>query len=210
MKHPALAQGGLYAVTDPLLLPGEQLLEGVEAALAGGATMLQYRDKTASASERRQRAQALLDLCARYAVPLIINDDVELAAEIGAAGVHLGQSDVSPEVARDLLGELAIIGLSGYADLGALTCPTADYVAFGRFFASPTKPQARHAPLEILTQARARSDKPLIAIGGIHARNARRLRAAGADWIAVVSGLFGSEDIEATARQLCSAIAQPI
>jgi len=191
---------GLYAITDG---PRRDLLTAAAAVLAGGAVLLQYRDKTADDNRRRSEAEALLRLCRERRVPLIINDDVELAARVGADGVHVGQSDVNIASARRLLGTQAIIGASCYASLDrarqlAAAGPT--YLAFGAFFASPTKPHAQRASLELLREARVLK-LPLVAIGGITPDNAAVLQQAGADLLAVVSGVFGASDPEAAARR---------
>ncbi|MDX1589181.1 MAG: thiamine phosphate synthase [Oleiphilaceae bacterium] len=193
---------GLYAITDPQRLPGEKLFSGVEAALRGGAVLVQYRDKTATPEQRRHRAQSLLALCRDYRVPLIINDDPQLALALGAEGVHLGRSDPDLQASRRLLGPDAIIGTSSQADLchaRAVAGNPADYVAFGRFYHSNTKSGAPQAPLSVLEESRDLA-VPRVAIGGITLDNAPPLIAAGADLLAVVQGLFAADDIEARAR----------
>ena len=136
---------GLYAITDSQLLPADKLLAAVEAALRGGAVLVQYREKSAPQPERLRQATDLVALCNSARVPLIINDDPELARRCGAAGVHLGQSDSSLANARQQLGEHAIIGATCHADMAlAISADrdSADYLAFGRFFHSNTKPDA--------------------------------------------------------------------
>lgn len=193
---------GLYAVTDPDLLPEDRLIPAVEAALQGGAVLVQYRDKAASDVDRCRRAESLLSLCHSYQVPLLINDDPELARRTGADGVHMGQSDGHVGEARRLLGEHALIGRTCHdrldlareaADQGA------DYLAFGRFFPSVTKPGAPAATPDILTEARA-LNRPTSAIGGITLENAALLIAHGADLLAVIGGLFATDDVAARAR----------
>ena len=165
--------------------------------------MLQYRDKTRDADRRLGEASALAVLCREFAVPLIINDDVALARASGAAGVHLGEDDAGVAEARAILGGDAIVGVSCYDSLqraqGAATAG-ADYLAFGAFFPSMTKPCARHATPELLRDAR-RLGLPLVAIGGITRENGESLIAAGADYLAVVSGVFGASDVRAAAQQ---------
>lgn len=198
-------QRGLYAITDPGLLTGPDWLDQVEAALAGGASLLQYRDKDADTPLRRERAAALLARCRAHGVPLLINDDVELATALGADGVHLGRDDSTIEAARAQLGPRAIIGVSCYNHLPcALTAAAAgaDYVAFGRFFPSRTKPHAVQAETALLHRARRELAIPLAAIGGITADNGGALIAAGADLLAVIHGLFGQPDVAAAARRL--------
>jgi thiamine-phosphate pyrophosphorylase len=143
----------------------------------------------------------LAALCANHRVPLIVNDDVDLAAAIGAAGVHLGKDDADIAAARSRLGSGAIIGVSCYDSLErARDLAGADYLAFGAFFVSPTKPSARRAAPDLLHAARA-FGKPLVAIGGITPDNAPALVAAGADFVAAISGVFGQSDVEDAARR---------
>jgi thiamine-phosphate pyrophosphorylase len=163
---------------------------------------LQYRNKRADAGLRERQARRLLALCRGAGVPLIVNDDARLAAELGAEGVHLGEHDGSTAAARVLLGDDAIIGLSCYDDPAraeAAARAGADYVAFGAFFPSPTKPLARRAAPGLL-QAAAPLGLRRVAIGGITPDNARPLIAAGADLIAVISGVFDAPDPVAAAR----------
>lgn len=184
---------GLYAITDSKLTPPATLIASVEAAIRGGAVMVQYREKTAPAPERLAQARNLQSLCAKAGVLLLINDDPELAKRVGAAGVHLGQTDGSAEHARDLLGDDAIIGITCHADPGLAETAAnagADYLAFGRFFTSSTKPDAPAAEPGILAQAK-RLGLPVTAIGGITTENGELLIRAGADLLAVVGGLFG-------------------
>src|ERR1700712_1465253 len=159
---------GLYAVTDSQLLAGK-FLSYVEAALDGGVTLLQYRDKSGDETRRLREASALLKLCERYKTRLIINDDAEVAARLGV-GVHLGQTDGSLPDARALLGHKAIVGATCHAQLELADKAKADgatYVAFGRFFNSTTKPGAPTCSLDMLAQARKRIQLPIAVIGGI-------------------------------------------
>ena len=195
---------GLYAVTDGSLTPAVPLAEAVAAAIRGGVRLVQYRDKTAEVVRREREAEALLRLCRQHEIPLIINDDVELAARLGADGVHLGREDAPLDEARVRLGPRAIIGVSCYASLKfavAAQQAGADYVAFGSFHPSPSKPQAVRAPLALLAEARQRLNVPICAIGGITPENGAALVAAGAEMLAVISGLFAHTDIEAAARK---------
>ena len=199
MHLPAFPARGLYAITNG---PRADLIDACAAAIEGGAVILQYRDKTSDRARRRDEASALAALCARQRVPLIVNDDVELAAEIGAAGVHLGEGDADIAAARNRLGGGAIIGVSCYDSLERARdlAAGAEYLAFGAFFASPTKPQARRATPDLLRAARA-FGKPLVAIGGITPDNAAPLIAVGADFVAVISGVFGEDDVADAARR---------
>lgn len=198
---PPLPPRGLYVITDG---PRDDLLDAVARALAGGARLVQYRDKTADAARRLAEARALKALCAAHGVPLIVNDDIALAQAAGADGVHLGEHDGSLAQARAQLGERAIIGVSCYDSLArarAAAAEGASYVAFGAFFPSPTKPRARRADPGLLRQSAALG-VPRVAIGGITADNARPLVDAGADYLAVISAVFGAADIAAAARRL--------
>ena len=195
---------GLYAITDTALLADGVLVERVEQAIRGGATVIQYRDKQLSPAQRQRQAAALATVCGNYGVPLIVNDDVALAAAVGAAGVHLGEQDTGLQAARRELGPDAIIGVSCYnrVDLArqAADCG-ADYVAFGRFFPSSTKPAAIQATPALLADARQAIDLPIVTIGGITPENGRELLSAGADLLAVIHGVFGQPDVEAAARR---------
>ncbi|MGY8829888.1 MAG: thiamine phosphate synthase [Pseudomonadales bacterium] len=203
---------GLYAITDSELLKGK-LLPYVEAALKGGATLLQYRDKSSDEARRLREAEALRELCNRYGAALIINDDAELAARLGV-GLHLGQGDGSLSVARALLGRKAIIGGTCHAQLElaeAAAKEGASYVAFGRFFNSTTKPGAPAADAELLTAAKAKINLPIIAIGGVTLDNAPELIAHGASMVAVVHGLFGADsaaEVERRARAFSALFTQ--
>ena len=195
---------GLYAITDPNPAKHGALLQQVEEALAGGARILQYRDKSNSREHRLAEASALQHLCQRYEVPLIINDDTQLAAEVGADGVHLGRDDTTIRQARTLLGKRAIIGISCYNDLSrACTAEQAgaDYVAFGRFFTSASKPDAVPAEISLLREAKQQISLPLVAIGGITPENGGQLVEAGAEMLAVIQGIFAQPDIRAAAER---------
>ncbi len=183
----------------------------VELALKGGTRILQYRDKSHDQTVRLDRAKELLSLCRHYGAIFIINDDVELARTVAADGVHLGQDDLDIAEARSRLGREAIIGISCYNRLSLATAAQeagADYVAFGRFFPSNTKPQALQAEINLLTQAKQALHIPIVAIGGITPENSEPLIHAGADMLAVIHGLFGQQDIRATAEQFTIKFAQ--
>ena len=196
---------GLYAITDSQLLGGGRLLAHVEAALKGGARLLQYRDKSSDEARRLREAEALRELCMRHGAQLIINDDAELAARLGV-GLHLGQEDGSLSAARALLGRKALIGATCHASLELAERAAAEgasYVAFGRFFDSNTKPGAPTASVDLLTEARRRIGLPIVAIGGVTVTNAPDLIARGADMVAVVHALFGTPEaaeVQARAR----------
>lgn len=197
----------VYAITDPNLLPGEKLYAGVNEALRAGVGTVQFRDKSANQHSRQAMAARLLALCEHHRAQLIINDDVDLAAEVGAAGVHLGRSDDTIKSARRRLGKQAIIGATCHDNLDwakAAADAGADYVAFGRFYPSTTKPDASTASLEILRQAKQTLSLPMVAIGGVSGANAQPLFQAGADSVAVCGGIFASDDITAAVQRLCS------
>jgi len=196
----------LYAVT-PETADSDWLCERTEAVLAGGARVIQYRSKSGDLRLRGEQVDRLLELCRRHAALLIVNDDVSLARELGADGVHLGRTDMSPAAARGALGDAALIGVSCYDSLGRAQIARdagADYVAFGRFFHSSVKPDAVRAPVELLREVRAALNLPIVAIGGITTENGRVLIEAGADALAVVSALFQVPDSLAAARAFAS------
>ena len=201
---------GLYAVTpDVADTPG--LLATAEAALAGGARLLQYRNKSASSDLRLAQARALLTLCRGFQVALIINDHLDLALAVNADGLHLGAEDGSLAAAREGLGPARILGTSCYDRLErALEAERlgADYVAFGSFFPSSVKPGAVRAPLALLRQAKRRLLVPVVAIGGITLDNAPQLIAGGADGVAVVSALFGADDVRLAACRFSALFAR--
>ncbi len=195
---------GLYAITDTANLSSELMLTRTEEILRAGAKLLQYRNKQANENTRIAEAEQLLDLCRKYSVPLIINDDISLAVQIGADGVHLGKTDSSIANARECLGNKAMVGCSCYNDLDRAQLVSksgVDYIAFGAFFHSPTKPGAAHATADIIQTAKQKFDLPVVAIGGITPENGQSLIAAGADMLAVISGLYASNDPFNTTKQ---------
>lgn len=200
---PRAAVRGLYAIADSAYLEEAAFAPAVGQTLTGGARVVQYRDKHNPPEARRRIARSLAALCARERALFIINDDVALAAETGAS-VHLGRDDPDPRTARARLAPGALIGVSCYDELDrALAAEEqgADYVAFGSFFPSTTKPGAVRAPLALLAEARRRVALPIVAIGGITPENAAVLIAAGADAVAVAAGIFAQPDIGAAARR---------
>jgi thiamine-phosphate pyrophosphorylase len=194
---------GLYAIT-PDMADTVLLLDKVEAALSGGASVIQYRNKMADEALKRIQAEALVDLSRRYGVPLIINDDVVLAIDVGAAGAHVGMADGSISDHRQRVGERLILGASCHNrfDLAEQACRDgASYLAFGRFFPSMTKPGDCFADLPLVKTAKVQFGIPIVAIGGITIDNARSLIEAGVDAVCVIAGLFDEPDIEKTAAQ---------
>lgn len=200
---PAWRWRGLYVITDATLTAGRDLAALVEQGLRGGARCVQYRDKCLDRQRQRQEADALARLCHAYAVPFIVNDDPELAGEVGADGVHLGAGDADIARTRRLLGRHAVIGASCYNRLELARAAQeagADYVAFGRFFPSSSKPQAVQAQPQLLTAARPEIHLPLVAIGGITPQNGAALVRAGADMLAVIHGVFSQPDVRRAAQ----------
>lgn len=195
---------GLYGITDSLLMPTlEEMLKQIESSLKGGARIIQYRDKSTDQHKRLTQACALNKLCQVYNVPLLINDDIELAYHSNAAGVHLGQSDGKITDARNRLSSDAIIGMTCHDSLSlAIQAEKlgADYLAFGAFFPSKTKPNAKPAPLGLINEAKQKLSLPIVAIGGISVDNANQIITAGADMIAVIHALYAQNDIEVTAQ----------
>ena len=195
---------GLYGITDSSLQPTTQdLLTAAEQALDGGMKMLQYREKRLPTAQQESQAKQLRQLCIQYDALLIVNDDVELALAVDAHGVHLGKSDGNTGLARQQLGSDRIIGTSCYNQIElAIQAQEqgADYVAFGRFFDSLTKPDAVQAMPELLTRAKKQLSIPLCAIGGIRLDNALVVVEQGADMIAVIHDLFSAQDVQQRAR----------
>lgn len=188
---------GLYAITPELADTGT-LLRGVAQALEGGIAMLQYRRK---GRQQADEAKTLAHMCRERAVPFVVNDDIALAMDCGADGVHLGRDDGELVTARGKLGD-KLLGASCYDSLSAARAAVAagaDYIAFGSVFSSSTKPAAVRAPLSLFGEARPLG-VPLVAIGGITLQNAPQLLAAGADCLAVISDLFDAPDVAARAR----------
>lgn len=203
--NPPWPRRGVYAIT-PDENDTARLLARVQPVLQAGAAWLQYRNKTADGSLREHQARQLLPLCRAWRVPLIVNDDWRLAAAIGADGAHLGEEDGELAAARAALPAGAILGASCYADLALArraAAAGADYVAFGAFYPSPTKPHARRATPNLLRDA-AQFGLLRVAIGGITPDNAPPLVQAGADLIAVISGVFDAPDPAATVRAYLS------
>ena len=193
---------GLYVITKEGSSNLDLLRAHVEGALRGGARVVQYRAKRAA--HPLLEAQALLEVCRTQGVPLLINDDIDLCLKIGADGVHIGHEDEKLKVARNRLGPQAIIGVSCYNSVDrALSAQedSANYVAFGRFFPSSTKPNAPQADIDTLTLARQELSVPIVAIGGVTAENGVMLLEAGADLLAVIEGVFGAPNPEVAARR---------
>jgi len=197
---------GLYAIADTEILAGRDLLYCVNEAIKGGASLVQLRDKSTDPVRRKQIAVALRELCANSNVIFIVNDDAELARAVLADGVHLGKDDMPVAQARTILGQQSVIGVSCYNQVALADKAQdlkADYVAFGSFFKSVTKPEAVPATLDLVEKAVGKINLPIVAIGGISPDNALPLVNAGVKAIAVASGLFRQKDIRAAAAAYC-------
>jgi thiamine-phosphate pyrophosphorylase len=195
---------GLYAIADTTYLDDTRLLDAVTHAVNGGAQLIQYRDKSADAERRYRQAHALASLCRERDIVFIVNDDVNLAKAVQADGVHVGRDDAGLAAARAALGDRAIVGVSCYNErerAERAVAGGASYVALGSFFPSTTKPTAVRADLQLLRAIRARVSVPIVAIGGITPENGGALIDAGADALAVISGVFDQPDITAAARR---------
>lgn len=191
---------GLYVITKTDGYSPQRILASVSAAIRGGARVIQYRDKITGT--RLNIATELLTICHKSNIPLIINDNIGLAADIGADGVHLGKQDGDIETAKNVLGRNSIIGVSCYGSVERAISAQhqgATYVAFGRFFQSKSKPSASCADLDVLRQARLKI--PIVAIGGITVENGKTLLDAGADLVAVIDAVCGQEKPEQAAKQ---------
>ncbi|WP_293685636.1 thiamine phosphate synthase [uncultured Phascolarctobacterium sp.] len=194
----------IYLVTDEACLHGRPLLECVEEALAAGVTLVQYRAKAADGGVLYAEACKLKELCDKYNVPLIINDRLDIALAVGAAGVHLGQDDLPCAVARRLLGEDFIIGVSAHNPAEAVQAVSegADYLGCGAVFGTATKHDVAKLGLENLRAIRKAVAVPMVGIGGITADNYAEVLATGANGAAIVSGILAQDDIGAVVKKL--------
>lgn len=202
---------GLYAIT-PQREDTEALCRDVAAAIRGGARAIQYRAKSLPEALKRTQAARLAAVCRESGALFIVNDDAALAAAVGADGVHVGRDDAGLAQARAAAGAALVVGASCYDDLAraqALVREGADYVAFGSLFPSSVKPHAVRASLD-LVRAAARLPVPIVGIGGIDERNASGVIAAGAVAVAVITAVFDAHDVEAAARRIAAACAQPV
>lgn len=194
----------IYLVTDDGCLQDRALLDCVREALEGGVTLVQYRAKTASSAEMYVEALQLKALCDSFNVPLIINDRLDIAMAVGAAGVHLGQDDLPCAAARKLLGEDYIIGVSAHnpAEAKAALQSGADYLGCGAVFGTATKADVQKLGTDGLAAICREKGLPVVGIGGVIADNYREVRSAGADGAAIVSGILAQPDIRATVRAI--------
>lgn len=194
----------IYLVTDDGCLQGRELLDCVCEALEGGVTLVQYRAKTASSAEMYAEALQLKALCDSFNVPLIINDRLDIAMAVGAAGVHLGQDDLPCAAARRILGEDYLIGVSAHnpAEAKAALQSGADYLGCGAVFGTATKADVQKLGTEGLAAICKAKGLPVVGIGGVTADNYREVRAAGADGAAIVSGILAQPDIRTTVEAI--------
>ena len=199
---------GLYAITDSKLM-GADLISKTEQAILGGINILQYRNKSAASEKQEQEALKLAQLCKKNNVLFLINDNVELALKVNADGVHLGQEDAPLQQAREQLGKNKIIGVTCHNKIELAVEAQkkgADYVAFGRFFNSETKPTAPPAELSLISKAKKSISIPIVAIGGITQETAPLLLNEGVDILAVIHAIFGQDDILSATRQFIEII----
>lgn len=194
----------IYLVTDDGCLQGRALIDCVREALEGGVTLVQYRAKTASSAEMYNEALQLKALCDSFNVPLIINDRLDIAMAVGAAGVHLGQDDLPCAAARRILGEDYLIGVSAHnpAEARAALQSGADYLGCGAVFGTATKADVKRLGTEGLAAICREKGLPVVGIGGVTADNYREVRAAGADGAAIVSGILAQPDIRTTVEAI--------
>lgn len=196
---------GLYVITDTQLMNSSNILAMVEQALLGGAQIVQFRDKVNNSTIKLELATKLKGLCQNYQAWFIINDDIQLAKNVQAHGVHIGKNDADITLAREVLGQNSIIGVSCYNDINRakkMQSLGANYVAFGRFYPSKTKPNAPQAEISTLAIAKQQLQIPIVAIGGITIDNAHQLIEAGSDSVAVIQGVFAHKDIQQKAKKI--------
>lgn len=202
---------GLYAITDEVLTPKSSILQQVEEALDAGAKVIQLRDKSSSDAELENTAKALQQLCSKKGATFFINDRVQLARNIGADGVHVGFSDQTVRETRKEVGRQMLIGVSCYGDLERAKQAVedgADYVAFGAFYPSKTKPKADVVSKEVISEAKKQLDVPVCVIGGIHRDNIAEITAYQPDMYALVSDIFGSGDIKTAVTELVNKVSK--
>ncbi|WP_462137504.1 thiamine phosphate synthase [Candidatus Mycalebacterium sp.] len=202
---PAFELRGLYAITDAKLIAQDRFAETVEAAIKGGAKIIQLREKNAEETEIIRKGKILAEITRKYKIPLIINDSPEIAKKTGADGVHLGGENCAVKDARKLLGENAIIGVSCYGEIErgiAAEKAGANYCAFGTPYFTPTKPDREPTPFEVLREAKSKLKIPVFAIGGITPENVSDVLKTGVDGIAVITAIFGEGNSEQATRKL--------
>tara|TARA_B100000683_G_scaffold188182_1_gene181470 strand:- start:146 stop:820 length:675 start_codon:yes stop_codon:yes gene_type:complete len=195
---------GTYGIT-PDNLPSEALIEKIRSSLMGGVKILQYRNKGNNWAKKIEEISEIKKICQKYNVPFIINDNLNIALEVDADGLHVGKDDVSIKKARESLGNNKMLGVSCYGDLQRATKAEklgADYIAFGSFFKSKTKPKAPLIEKNILEKARYICQCPIVAIGGITPENGSELLKNGADMLAVADAIFSSKDCKLNAQKM--------
>ena len=194
----------IYLITDHDCLKGRDFLQCIEAALRGGVTLVQLREKSVTGRLFLERAVAVKSLCDKYNVPLLINDRIDIALACKAQGVHLGQEDIPLATAREILGDEAIIGISAHTSEEARLAELegADYLGVGAVFPTSTKEDASEVGLERLKQIRTMTKLPLVGIGGVNALNYAKVLVAGAQGAAIISGILGADDIENEVRKI--------
>ena len=193
----------IYLVTDEVALKGRPLLPVVEEALQGGVTLVQYRNKNAEGGKLYREALALKELCDKYNVPLIIDDRLDIAIAVGAAGVHIGQEDIPCNIARQVLGEDYIIGVSAHNPVEArqAIADGADYLGCGAVYATTTKAKVTALGLKGLAEIRKAVDIPMVGIGGVDLTNVKDVLATGVEGAAIVRAILGAEDVTATTQE---------
>ena len=194
----------LYAVTDRMWTGKQTLMEQVEDALKGGATCVQLREKELDEESFLQEAIEMKALCEKYGVPFIVNDNVDIAIKCKADGIHVGQKDMEAGNVRALVGEGMIIGVSTQNAEQAIAAEKAgaDYLGVGAMFSTTTKLDAREVTHEMAKKITDAVDIPVVAIGGINKKNMLELKGTGVDGVALVSAIFGAENIEAECKEL--------
>ena len=194
----------LYFVTDRVLMSTDTLEEAVSAAIAGGATVVQLREKTASSLAFLEVAQSIKAICDEHDVPLIINDRIDIALAVDAAGVHVGQSDIPADIVRKVIGPDMLLGVSAanLAEARKAVDDGADYLGVGAMFVTATKTDADFTSIDELRRIRAEVDIPIVVIGGINAERIPLFKGTGIDGLAIVSAIIAQPDIEQAARDL--------
>lgn len=200
---------GIYAITDEILTPNTSIVSQVEAALKGGAKVIQLRNKSAQDKDLIETATQLQALCVKYQATFFVNDRVELAQKIGADGVHIGYSDLGVKETRELIGPTVLIGVSCYGDIERAKQAIkdgADYVAFGAFYPSKTKPKAAVVDFNVIAQAKKELGVPVCVIGGINEDNIKEIAAYQPDMFSLVSDIFEAKNIQEKVQKLTQKI----
>ncbi|MCH8534376.1 MAG: thiamine phosphate synthase [Flavobacteriaceae bacterium] len=200
---------GIYAITDEILTPNTSIVSQVEAALKGGARIIQLRNKSAQDKDLIKTATQLQALCVKHKATFFINDRVELAQKIGADGVHIGYSDLGVKETRELISPTVLIGVSCYGDIERAKQAIkdgADYVAFGAFYPSKTKPKAAVVDFKVIAQAKKELGVPVCVIGGINEDNIKEIAAYQPDMFSLVSDIFEAKNIQEKVQKLTQKI----